>query len=323
MSTLVMIEQPKTVILSDSPKASMDEPDAPLEKDGLLDEEVTLAVQKPVTSSIRKTMRLLHSVGGFRARFRGLGVSVVYHLAHAIAANVLTMVVGIFLDAPFSFVVSTVLATVLLCRIHMTWTHVMITQPSQLSWTKRIPSGKKYFKALVLPSLVFSLAQYLTILLPIGVASMFGALPTERAEVNSSNETKRMLASFGTLCFVAVAILLPASVTLTRVEASLLPENEETIVNFDRTLSGAATFAITENDVNPKALFDAAWRSFDLAARVRLVKFYVKMTLVQSAIVLLGVTSFFVVVAGVGHVKLQSFAVAAAAQIQLAQVDQN
>jgi len=327
MSSLVMIEQPKTVVLSETtPRVDASNPDASLDKESLekaslLDEEVTLAVQKPVTSSIRKTMRLLHSIGGFRARFRGLGVSIVYHIAHAIAVNLITMVMDVFVNdgwAPSKFILATILATILLCRIHMTWTHVMITQPSQLSWFKRIPQGKKYFKALILPSLAFSLAQYLTILMPIGVFFLFGGLPSTQSEVNASNETMRMLSAFATLVFVAVAILLPASVTLARVEASLLPENEETIVNFDRTFNGAATFAITENDVNARALFDAAWRSFDVPARVRLIGFFVKMTLIQTFIVICGMISFVTLFFAIGDLKLSSFVVAGAAQVQLA-----
>ncbi|KAK5141496.1 hypothetical protein LTR04_002574 [Oleoguttula sp. CCFEE 6159] len=80
----------------------------------------------------------------------------------------------------------------------------------------------------------------------------------------------------------ALCVLLPAAVTLTRIEASLLPEEEETIVPFDRTFNGK---------VVPTALggtgtvgFVEAWRSFDRAARLRLIKLYVKIALIQITV---------------------------------------
>ncbi|KAI7367859.1 hypothetical protein KC336_g21164 [Hortaea werneckii] len=97
----------------------------------------------------------------------------------------------------------------------------------------------------------------------------------------------RLLAVPTTALFVALAVLLPASVTLTRLEATLLPEDETTLVPFDRE-------AIVSEDINPtvrgasRALFVQAWRSFDSAARLRLVKLYVKMIMAQLAVAFVG-----------------------------------
>ncbi|KAI6865614.1 hypothetical protein KC334_g19962, partial [Hortaea werneckii] len=110
MASLAMIESPSTTAIIEpaskddlpppaySEEAYADEPDAPRkdEKEGLLpseamardepanneDVEITVIDHTPVTASIRSTIGLLHSVGGFRARWRGLGASILYHALH-------------------------------------------------------------------------------------------------------------------------------------------------------------------------------------------------------------------------------------------------
>ncbi|KAH0029513.1 hypothetical protein KCU84_g12281, partial [Aureobasidium melanogenum] len=71
-------------------------------------------------------------------------------------------------------------------------------------------------------------------------------------------------------------ILLPATVTRTRIEASFLPEDTKTIVPFDRTFNGATNMIALDSRAGRRSLFIEAWRSFDMASRIRLVKFFVK-----------------------------------------------
>ena len=89
-----------------------------------------------------------------------------------------------------------------------------------------------------------------------------------------------------TAVFVALAILLPASVTLTRIEAALLPEDQETIVPFDRSS------VLGDLDLQTRgacrSVFVEAWKSFEPAARLRLIKLYVKMFSLQVAIAVFG-----------------------------------
>lgn len=323
MATLAMIEQPKTTIVEGS-RYSIDEsdPDAPLEKARLIDEEVTVIREEPVTSKIRKTIRLLHSVGGFRARFRGLGVSIFYHAAHAFTANLInTLTLGNLFFGVFGYLV----ASLALARIHMTWTHIMISQPSEKPWYRRIPNERKIWKALALPSLVFAVAQQLTFALPVGVFFVLGLHRTEDLPIDGhemSNCARSMtllkfLAIPVTALAVALLILLPASVTLTRIEASMLPEDQETIVNFDRTLNGAVVSPIALGRGEAKTLFIEAWRSFDRAARIRLIKLYAKLFAIQAMVVIIGlhviVSEFFFL----GFERLTTLAASSSAQLQL------
>ncbi|KAI6789177.1 hypothetical protein KC332_g16740 [Hortaea werneckii] len=333
MASLAMIESPSTTAIIEpaskddlpppaySEEAYADEPNAPRkdEKEGLLpseamardqpaqpadneDVEITVIDHKPVTASIRSTIGLLHSVGGFRARWRGLGASILYHALHGFVTNLLASFLGFGLIGNALCYIFTSLA---LMRVHMLWTHSMIAHPTNKSLFARFVP-RKQCRVLLLPTLVHAVAQQATFILPLAVAiamglgpDMMAAHPHGHPDSISDDPSPhkqgcammlnllRLLAVPTTALFVALAVLLPASVTLTRLEATLLPEDETTLVPFDRE-------AIVSEDINPsvrgasRALFVQAWRSFDSAARLRLVKLYVKMVMAQLAVAFVG-----------------------------------
>ncbi|KAK4991562.1 hypothetical protein LTR50_001756 [Elasticomyces elasticus] len=332
VASLAMIESPTSTLLVE-PKSS--DLDASSEKQPLMGEqdvELTLIPHRPLTSNLRSTIVHLHRIGGFHARWRGLGASIVYHMTHGFAVALFS---GFFpIPGPLSFV----MASVLLARIHMTWTHVMISQSSAKPWFKRIVPGRHVFKVLALPSLVFALAQQATCFLPIGVALALD-LPEQISQAKNLGEISnadfavlalKVLAVPATALLVAISVLLPASVTLTRIEASLLPEDEDTIVPFDRTLNGALPAAISlDENGEPvpctrkacRALFVEAWRSFDRAARLRLVKFYVKMLMAMLFVAWVGLHVVGLEIFLIGGQKLAVLARAGSAQMRLAAME--
>lgn len=313
-----MIEQPQTTAVAtriiDNSALAKDE------KEHLIDEEIILVKQDAITSSIRKTIRHLHNVGGFTARWRGLAISLVYHLAHSVSVNLFC---SIFTPSALVQGAAYIVSSVMLSRVHMTWTHIMISNPSPKPWFRRFNADKKVaiesWKALALPSAVFATAQMLTIGLPFLVFVIFTSGPTDVQQ-------QLMGLAAGGLCMLllSLSILLPASVTLTRIEASFLPDDEDTIVPFDRTLNGARTADITLDgeDSAPstprKSLFVEAWRSFDKPSRLRLVKFYIKMALVQLMIVVVGVHVVMAEIYMLGIDRLSILAQSGSAQLQLA-----
>lgn len=328
-----MIEQPKTTIIEGARYSIDESPDAPLEKAEkvrLIDEEVIVIKEDPITSNIRKTIRHLHSIGGFAARWRGLSISVFYHMAHAFVANLISAFVfgGLLFGMP-----AYIISSLLLARIHMTWTHIMISKPSQKPWYKRIGTEKKIWKVLLLPSFVFAASQQLTVALPTALFFVLGLHRSEDFALSNDLSTADRwtlglkFASIPiTALAVALLILLPASVTLTRIEASLLPEEEETVVNFDRTLNGAVSASITLGGTSPgKSLFIEAWRSFDRAARIRVIKLYAKLLLIQFVVAIVGMQLMIGEIFILGRERLVTIAQAGSAQLQLAAmgVEQN
>lgn len=298
-----MIESPtSTAIIETAPPAYADEPDYPLEKkDDMLpseatadqDIEITVINHKPITANIRASVRHLHTVGGFFGRWRGAGVGMVYHMLHALLTNFLTGFIGLGLGG---HALMHIVSSIGLARVHMAWTHSMIAAPSSKSWFRRIVP-RKQCKAILLPTLAFAVAQQVTVIMPIAVAFAFG-LPQEMhnqefdfmsRDISPSEAAYYAFALLSvplTAVFVALAILLPASVTLTRIEAALLPEDQETIVPFDRS-SVLGDFDLQTRGAC-RSVFVEAWKSFEPAARLRLIKLYVKMFSLQIVIALFG-----------------------------------
>merc|ERR1711939_377726 len=317
MASLAMIESPSTTAIIEpaskddlpppaySEEACADEPGAPRkdEKEGLLpseamardqpaqtadneDVEITVIDHKPVTASIRSTIGLLHSVGGFRARWRGLGASILYHALHGFVTNLLASFLGFGL---FGNALCYIFTSLALMRVHMLWTHSMIAHPTNKSLFARFVP-RKQCRVLLPPAVAIAMG-----LGPDMMAAQPHGHPDSISDDASPHKQGcammlnllRLLAVPTTALFVALAVLLPASVTLTRLEATLLPEDETPLVPFDRE-------AIVSEDINPsvrgasRALFVQAWRSFDSAARLRLVKLYVKMVMAQVAVAFVG-----------------------------------
>ncbi|KAM3425131.1 hypothetical protein BST61_g7092 [Cercospora zeina] len=331
IASLAMIEsRATTAVVHDKPPAYADQPDAPIEKEPLMpseaeaDVEVTLINNKPVTSSIRASVRHLTSIGGFRGRFRGAAVSVVYHFLHSLLTNFLSGLLGMgLIGSAFMYIV----ASVGLARLHMVWTHTMIGQPSAQPFYRRFVPHKQC-KAILLPSLVFAVAQQATLILPMIVAISLGLPEIDHSQVTHAAKHDcsklmwmglRFLAVPATGLFVAFAILLPATVTLTRIEALLLPEDQHPIVPFDRSAI-VGTLDINAQG-SARAVFIQAWRSFDSSARWGLIKLYVKMAAIQLGLVFVSIHLMVAEIYVIGGERLGLLFKSALAQMQLKAIE--
>ena len=79
-----------------------------------------------------------------------------------------------------------------------------------------------------------------------------------------------------------VSIIIPANVALKRVQASMLPEEDESIVPFDRTFGGKVIPEVVGGSGKIGML--TAWKTFDWNARVRLLKIYAKVAVMQAVL---------------------------------------
>ena len=87
----------------------------------------------------------------------------------------------------------------------------------------------------------------------------------------------------GFACFLTV--FLPAQIAFTRVQASLLSSEDESIVPFDRTFGGKVVPAVVGG--YGKVAMGEAWKTFDWNSRVRVFKIYAKVALLQGALFVL------------------------------------
>ncbi|KAG9698360.1 hypothetical protein KCU95_g1915, partial [Aureobasidium melanogenum] len=278
VASLAMIEDRQTTVVETRTLAvdEKEDPDAPLDKARLIDEEVMVINETPLTSSIRKTLKHLTSIGGFRARWRGAGAAIIYNLVHSLTVSFIAMFVAAFTGLPVvGRILANIAANVLLARIHMVWTHTVISEPSSLTWSQRLAqTDRTMFCALALPTLVHSIAELATYGLPVAMFLFVG--PEITSDRANEQLFVRAATSLSAFILLNVLILLPATVTRTRIEASFLPEDSKTIVPFDRTFNSATNMIALDSRAGRKSLFIEAWRSFDMASRIRLVKFFVK-----------------------------------------------
>jgi hypothetical protein len=324
-----MIESPSsTAIIESAPPAYADVPDVKNEKEQLLpteadadrDVEIMLIENKVHTSSIKASITLLHRTGGFFGRWRGAGFAICYNLLHGFVANFLASMLGFGI---FGHAATYIFSSLCLARLHMAWTHKMISEHSTMPWTKRIVP-RQQCKIILLPTLVFAAAQQATVILPLAVAFALG-LPEQFHSGAAASEgchsmlALKVLAVPATALIVALAVLLPASVTLTRIEAALLPADQQTIVAFERA-SVLGNVDLAQRGAS-RAVFVQAWRSFDRAARLRLVKLYVKMFMAQVAIAVVGLGLMVSEVALIGGERILLFVKSGGAQLQLMAIE--
>lgn len=336
MASLAMIESPKStaVIEPKLPAYSEVDPDfisdASLEKEPLVptedtDVEITVVNHKPITAKITTTIGHLQRVGGFRARWRGIGISILYDAIHGLITHSFAGLLGLgLLGNAFIYI----LVSVGLARLHMLWTHSMIAYPSSRPWYQRFVP-RKNCKPVLLPSLVYAAAQQATVLIPMALAFSFDLHHVSHGNVikNATHKNCGMMMLMGlkflavpaSAIFIGFAVLLPAAVTLTRVESLLLPEDEETIVNFDR----AAVLGDIDLSARggSRALFVHAWRSFDRSARWRLIKIYAKMVLIQFTVAIIAIHLAIAEIYIIGGERLGVFLKSAAAQLQLMAIE--
>lgn len=247
--------------------------------------ETFVVKTKPITAKIRTTMKHLRTQAGPWARFRGLHIYMAYHF--------LFFVVYASLQYLFRFVyipraVAAVTTHAIMCQWGLLWTHVVISAPSTQPLYKRMPKFATA-KLVVLPTVIFAGAEQLIILVSRDLLNAFGLhnylRHPERITDLPSGGQKMALAQISTIGLISaitgILVLFPAYVALIRVYASTLPEQDESIVPFDRTFGGRAQ-PRTEGGEGVVSMLDA-WRTFDWAARIRLVKLYAKVTAIEFA----------------------------------------
>ncbi|KAJ5823723.1 hypothetical protein N7447_006063 [Penicillium robsamsonii] len=247
-------------------------------------ELVTPTPLKPITSKLRTTVKHLRSRAGYWSRFRGLGMFMAYNVARGFLSSFFP-VSSYMLQFVVQSVISVVLAT-----WQMAWVHIVISEPSPKRFYQRIPSYKTWIKIAPAAALqdVLTAAGFF---IPMAVANFAGWLDTP-----GDQDTQPIVALYRLLGVSVVPVILaflismPARVIFVRVAASMLPEEDETIVPFDRSFGGKVSPAITGGS-GKIGLMDA-WTTFDWAARVRFAKVIGKTFAMQVALTIFATLVF-------------------------------
>lgn len=163
----------------------------------------------------------------------------------------------------------------------MTWTHIVISNPSKKSWFRRIPS-RAAVRNILVPTAVSAFAEQATICVPGALLALSAQAFNEEKHENTARAQNIALLQMFLIGLIGIGIFvfitIPADVALKRVQASMLPEEDESIVPFDRTFAGKVKPEILGGS-GAVSMFDA-WKTFDRSARIRLMKLYLKVFLV-------------------------------------------
>jgi hypothetical protein len=275
VTTLCMVESPVAAI---TVSPSTHEPAAKEEKEGLLETgpTITLVNQKPITSSIRGTIKHLVAHAGRFSRFRGYRIYAVHSLLVALCSTFLSAALP---RVPGQAILVAALSGAAVANVHAAWTHKVVSMPNDKKFLQRLPA-KAHWKVLALPAALAAALPYLSLYLSCGVAMLMGLHKLDQENIAEYTGMQiacvalRMLvvAVFAIVC--TLFLCLPAMVTLVRIEASILPEEEDIIVPFDRTFGGKVVSQMVGG--NGKIGFLDAWRSFNWEARRRLIKLFLK-----------------------------------------------
>jgi len=235
---------------------------------------------KPITASIRATNRLIRSLGGWMSNFRGLGYS-------ALIAIITILTTLFFALPPFIPArIAHLFSLILIAPLYTTWTHLVITAPSAKSFAKRIPSIKKVYLATWFPTFLLWAAAHASFLLPALLGRLIGLEMPHNPDqvgsqpVNGSNIGKA-IAVLGLSLGLQVLLVIPAETALRRVQASLLPPDEDTIVPFDRSFAGRVEPEVVTG--KGFATFGAALKTVTRASWIRIYLLRIKVFFVNMA----------------------------------------
>ncbi|RYP30375.1 hypothetical protein DL767_006283 [Monosporascus sp. MG133] len=276
---LAMIEDPSPPAYEPVP-LNGDAQSLPNDTSPVADEAARGSETRAITASFRATHRALYSISGWVSYFRGFAC----YIAMSVGTMfIYSIMVGTFVPS----LIAAPVCAIALVQLYTTWVHIVISAPSPKPFWRRLAPFKKTFQATALPIVVYFFAVEISSFVPtllgraLGLPRWNPSQPGAVPEGDANDIWKALIVLIVSLV-LKVFLVIPVHVVLTRVQASLLPEEDETIVPFDRSFQGTVEPAIVggKGFVSPMD----AWRTFSRASWVRLVKLYVKVFLVGLAL---------------------------------------
>lgn len=240
------------------------------------------AAPKPITRKLRTTIKHLRARAGFWSRFRGFNMYMFWMISTWFITSLLPIHASNFLGQ----MVGQVVIAALLANLRLAWVHIVISEPSPKRFYQRIPSYKVWSKIAPVAALcqaANSIALYLPLILTVGLHGFKwmdgGDSQPDQEELKKASGA---LIAPGILCFL-VSIFTNA--IFVRVAASMLPDEHEAIVPFDRHFGGKVVPALLGG--SGMLSIKDAWATFDRAARVRYLKTMGKVFLMHTGVIVL------------------------------------
>ncbi|KAF7626434.1 hypothetical protein AFCA_012978 [Aspergillus flavus] len=214
---------------------------------------------KPITSGLRSAIKHLRARGGFWSCFRGFRMYLAYTGFDLGAGYLLPAVVPIPTHSLLSLFLGKFIASMLLATWQM---------------------------AIAPAAALYNVLMFATLSLPIAAARLSGGTVDGIVANPKKKELLNFLAMGILPAILFILVSIPARGVFTRVAASMLPEEDDPIVPFDRRFGGKVKSAMVGGS-GELSLLDA-WTSFDWAARIRYVKIILKALVIEVALGVVG-----------------------------------
>ncbi|KJR83150.1 uncharacterized protein SPSK_04348 [Sporothrix schenckii 1099-18] len=236
----------------------------------------TLAiVENPTPAAIRRTYKLLRAANGWRGNYRGFWLAVLIFILAA---------VGTFAVAAIPFVPSFVAALIValgLVQLQTAWVHTVIrATPSSTPVWRNLPPFRRTFEATSIPTFLQWAAGVVTTLVSVLLTKALDlpqhhSGPSYEVPAYSHDLIWKAIVLFVVALVLVFALSIPANVILVRVQASLLPPDEETVVPFDRSFNGTVEPAVVGG--RSYVTIRDAFRTFSRASWKRVYLLYIKL----------------------------------------------
>lgn len=285
--------------------AMIEDPSPPAYEPVALNEETTTAEAnesgskdtQAISTSLRALSNTVYGISGWRSYFRGIACWFALFVAASFVYRIAT------LGGIIPGVVAALVSGAAVVQLYTAWLHIVISVPSEKRFYQRLPPFRRAFQACALPTALYLLALEIHSAVPRALANAMGMAtwnpqsPNQVPEFGAADAWKGIVLMVVGIS-ITVFLTIPAHVVLTRVQASMLPEEDETIVPFDRSFQGKVEPAIVGG--SGFVTMKDAWMTFSRASWIRLIKLYLKIFLVSFvfylAMMVVFVPEFFLII---------------------------
>ncbi|TQB70252.1 hypothetical protein MPDQ_000710 [Monascus purpureus] len=176
----------------------------------------------PSSRYLLQTSAVLYRRGGFRLLLNGIGSACTYWVMHSLLTKISTTL----LPTPVAYII----ASVLLAETHFFWTVHTILPHDQLRFVSS-PRDRRRWRALALPTLIYSAAEAVMMYLPALFNSTLAPASNEKVTIEGLSYIVRSdILISALMLFTQLSLLLPSYIVLILVQASLLPPSCETLI---------------------------------------------------------------------------------------------
>ncbi|KAL5001572.1 hypothetical protein BDV10DRAFT_198951 [Aspergillus recurvatus] len=240
---------------------------------------------KPITRGLRSAIRHLRARGGggILSTFRGFRMY--------LAFTMFTMGVGFVFPAAFiamriEAVIGSILgqfvASMLSATWQMAWVHLVIADKSpRTSYRRKL--GLQHWPRIAPAAALYNFSMCMTFSLPTYAVRLADWTAMGTVGYNRGLVQILQILLFGVLpALFLLLVTLPARAVFVRVAASMLPEEDDPIVPFDRVFGGKVR-------ANGELGLMDAWKTFDWASRKRYVMIILKALAIEVALGVVGI----------------------------------